>query len=81
MKKKKYFGKDLEALFYAENYYRWILGEFTKYIGKDLVDIGAGSGVFSKLLLETNPTSLVAIEPSSNMYPLLLKRFKNKKKS
>lgn len=69
---KKYFGKDLEVLACADNYYLWILKEFSPYIGERLVDVGAGSGTFSRILLKTKPLSLLAIEPSDNVYPLLV---------
>ena len=66
-----YFGRDLEAMSFADNYHRWILSEFLPYIGVSVAEVGAGVGNFSDLILETNVTSLMAFEPSSNMYPLL----------
>lgn len=60
----KYVGKDLEAMDFAENYHRWILELCKPFIGKHVVEVGAGTGSFSKLLLEMNPTSLDLIEPS-----------------
>lgn len=59
-----YDGKDLEAMDFAENYHRWILEIFKPYFGKHLAEIGAGTGAFSQLLLETNPESLNLVEPS-----------------
>ncbi len=56
---------------FALNYHRWILEIFRPYIGKRIVEVGAGSGSFSELILETRPDRLDAIEPSANMYPLL----------
>jgi SAM-dependent methyltransferase len=67
----QYFGKDLEAMSSAENYREWILDEFAPYLGGSVAEVGAGAGSFSTLLLETNMSSLVAFEPSHNMYPLL----------
>jgi SAM-dependent methyltransferase len=60
----EYAGKDLEAMDFAENYHRWILEIFKPFVGKHLAEVGAGTGSFSRLLLETNPTSLDLIEPS-----------------
>ncbi len=60
----EYIGKDLEAMDFAENYHRWILDLFKPYIGKDIVEVGAGTGSFSQLLLETKPETLRLIEPS-----------------
>lgn len=59
-----YIGKDLEAMDFAENYHRWILELFAPYLGKHFVEVGAGTGSFSKLLLEKKPESLCLIEPS-----------------
>ena len=77
-KENQYFGKDLEALFFADNYYRWIIKEMRSYIGENLVEVGAGTGTFSRILLKDSPKSLVSIEPSDNMYALLKKNLGNK---
>jgi SAM-dependent methyltransferase len=66
-----YPGRELESMAFALNYHRWILDIFKPYLGKRIVEVGAGSGSFSELLLETQPEWLIAIEPSSNMFPLL----------
>jgi len=62
--KTTYVGTDLEAMSFAENYHRWILNELRPYLGKSLVEVGAGTGSFSELLLECRPTSLILVEPS-----------------
>ena len=59
-----YVGKDLEAMDFAENYHRWILREFSPYLGRRIVEVGAGTGGFSKLLLDVKPDQLTLIEPS-----------------
>ena len=59
-----YVGKDLEAMAFAANYHRWILDEFRPFVGKHIVEVGAGTGLFSSLLLRENPTSLSLVEPS-----------------
>lgn len=66
----EYFGKDLEAMDHAENYHRWIFELIEPYLGNDLVEVGAGTGTFSKLLLLANPRSLSLVEPSG-MYEKL----------
>lgn len=60
----EYIGKDLEAMDFAENYHRWILDLFKPYLGRHIVEVGAGTGSFSQLLLETMPESLSLVEPS-----------------
>lgn len=67
----QYFGKDLESMSFAKNYYRWILDEFHLYLGENVAEVGAGTGNFSVLLLETKILNLKAFEPSGNMFPLL----------
>ncbi|MEW8630063.1 MAG: methyltransferase domain-containing protein [Candidatus Thiodiazotropha sp.] len=67
----EYFGKDLEAMSFAVNYHKWILAEFSPYLGDRVAEVGAGTGTFSRLLLETRIGHLSAFEPSQNMYPLL----------
>jgi SAM-dependent methyltransferase len=66
-----YPGRELESMVFAVNYHRWILDIFRPYLGKRIVEVGAGSGSFTELLLETKPEQLDSVEPSSNMYPLL----------
>jgi len=67
----QYVGRDLEAMSFARAYHQWILDEFRPYIGRHLVEIGAGKGDFSRLLIDTMPESMLVVEPSGNMYPLL----------
>ncbi len=65
-----YIGKDLEAMSFAVNYHRWILQEFRPHLGKRIVEVGAGTGSFSELLIDTKPESLSLVEPSK-MYEYL----------
>lgn len=67
----QYFGKDLEAMSFANNYHNWILSEFDPYLGKSVAEVGAGVGSFSQLILKKEIGSLRSFEPSQNMYPLL----------
>ena len=58
----------------AVNYHRWILKRFTPFLGKRIVEVGGGTGSFSELLLETRPEILTVLEPSANMYPVLVRQ-------
>ena len=69
-----YFGRDLEAMSFARNYYRWMLDLFGPFIGKAILEVGAGSGNFTEYIMEAEPDRLVSLEPSANMYPLLSER-------
>lgn len=75
MDNKEYFGKDLEAMSFAENYHNWILDEFSPYLGENVAEVGAGTGNFSDFLLGTKVRKLAAFEPSKNMFDVLQKRF------
>ncbi len=70
-----YFGKDLEAMSFAQNYHQWIFEEISPYIGQKMAEIGAGVGNFSDFLLQNDILSIDAFEPSSNMYPYLEQKF------
>ena len=67
----QYFGKDLEAMSFANNYHQWIVDEFRRYLGDTVAEVGAGTGNFSTLLVAAGIKRLFAFEPSTNMYPLL----------
>src|SRR4030095_9694578 len=69
-----YAGKDLEAMSFAVNYHRWILSIFEPYLGARVVEVGAGTGSFSELLLERRLESLSLVEPSTEMYQQLCGR-------
>lgn len=67
----EYEGSDLEATAFAVNYHRWILHVLRPYLGKHVVEVGAGTGSFSRMILETGPESLVLVEPSARMHRIL----------
>lgn len=60
-----YAGRDLESMSFARNYHRWILDLFAPHLGRRLVEVGAGTGSFSELLVERAPESLALVEPSA----------------
>ena len=68
-----YEGRDLEAMSFARNYHQWILDLFRPFLGSRLVEVGAGSGSFSEMLLALHPESLALVEPSG-MYRQLVER-------
>jgi SAM-dependent methyltransferase len=70
-----YPGRELEAMSEASNYHRWILGIFAPYLGRHLVEVGAGLGSFSELILENHACeTLSLVEPSGEMYQQLAAR-------
>jgi|ERR1043166_3013132 phospholipid N-methyltransferase len=67
-----YSGRELESMSVASNYHRWILEMFAPYLGRHLVEVGAGLGSFSKLLLASHDCeTLSLVEPSVEMYEQL----------
>ncbi|HEX8284160.1 MAG TPA: class I SAM-dependent methyltransferase [Pyrinomonadaceae bacterium] len=69
-----YAGRDLESMSFARNYHRWILDLFAPYLGRRVVEVGAGTGSFSELLLARGTESLTLVEPSEGMHRLLVER-------
>jgi SAM-dependent methyltransferase len=59
-----YAGHDLESMDLAVNYHAWIYDLFAPFLGTRIVEVGAGSGAFSKLLLRRDPERLWLVEPS-----------------
>lgn len=68
-----YPGRELEAMDGASNYHRWILGIFKPFLGQHLVEVGAGLGSFSQLILAQHSCRrLSLVEPSRDMYQELV---------
>jgi SAM-dependent methyltransferase len=69
-----YPGRELEAMSLAVNYHRWIFQSMRPYLGSRLVEVGAGRGSFSELILERPAETLALVEPSKLMYEQLRER-------
>jgi SAM-dependent methyltransferase len=67
-----YAGRDLESMSFARNYHEWILELFRPYLGSRLVEVGAGTGSFSEMLLARGAETLSLVEPSTEMYRRLV---------
>jgi len=80
MSDNKYYGRDLEAMSWAKNYNKWILDEIREYIGSNILEVGAGSGNFSKLLLLLPIKKLTCLEPSQNMFKILSQKLNSEHK-
>lgn len=72
-----YEGRDLEAMAFACNYHAWIADRFAPYLHGTVLEVGAGTGNFSSMLLKRGTERLVAVEPSVEMYAELSRRFTN----
>jgi SAM-dependent methyltransferase len=73
----EYSGAELQALSAAVNYHRWIVDEFKPYLGETVVEVGAGIGSVSKLLLESPIKRLFAFEPSTREFTELAVTLRN----
>lgn len=64
----KYEGEDLDAMDLADNYHDWILDRFEPSLGANVVEVGAGTGSFSRLIARrAAPERLFLLEPSEAM--------------
>ncbi len=61
----EYVGHDLESMDQAVNYHAWILDLFRPYLGRHIVEVGAGTGSFSRMLYGCEPERLDLVEPSA----------------
>lgn len=76
----KYIGDDLVAMSKAHNYNKWITSIFEKYTGERILEVGAGSGNFSKYFLDNKKIKdILLIEPSKEMYELLKRNTQDNK--
>lgn len=66
-----YIGKELESMSFALNYHKWIVDELVPFLGLNVVEVGAGVGDLTAILLQTELKHLYAFEPASNLYPKL----------
>jgi SAM-dependent methyltransferase len=72
-----YTGRELEAMSWAINYHRWILRIFMPYLGQHIVEVGAGLGSFSELVLSEHKfQTLSLVEPSEELYEELKTRMR-----
>jgi SAM-dependent methyltransferase len=73
-----YPGRELESMTFAVNYHRWITDELAPFFGHNVVEVGAGVGDLTTILLQTELKNLYAFEPASNLFPLLSNKMKGR---
>jgi SAM-dependent methyltransferase len=71
-----YPGKELESMSFAFNYHKWIVEKLVPYLGQNVVEVGAGVGDLTDILLQTELEHLYAFEPAANLFPLLNQKMK-----
>ena len=75
----KYIGKELEAFDRAKFWRSYIYFLIKRYLGKNILEIGAGIGSFTKIYKDNNKKiTLTEIDPHNHKN--LISRFKNTKK-
>lgn len=74
MSKLDYIGNELELFSFAENWKNYWSDQIVKYLGSNILEVGAGLGGTTKLLLPkvANLTSWVALEPDSKLADQIL---------
>lgn len=73
-----YASEELDAMARAVNYYHWIWSYFSEFCGDDVLEVGAGIGTFSAMLLQWRPhLRIECLEPAANNYRYLSERFQS----
>ena len=71
-----YASNELDAVAYATNYYNWILDSFAPFLGRRIIEAGAGIGTVSEMILSrADPRALLLVEPAANNASILDTRF------
>jgi len=65
----------LDEMEQARNYNAWLLSRSRPYLGRRVLDAGAGSGTFSELIAVDASRSVVAVEADPAFEPVLRERF------
>jgi SAM-dependent methyltransferase len=66
----------LGAMEYAPKYHNWILDEFKPFIGKNIVEVGSGTGSITKKLFEFSIDKLYSLEPAEQVFESLKSNIK-----
>jgi SAM-dependent methyltransferase len=70
-----YAGTELEGMAEARNYYAWLLSYFGRHLKGSVIEVGAGVGTLSRLILGFQAVrQLAAVEPAENLFPILSQR-------
>lgn len=73
----RYEPGDLEAMQAAVNYYRWILDFFQPFLGRKILEVGAGTGNFTTALLKRYHNGIeqyTALEPEPGLFKTMQQR-------
>lgn len=71
----------LDSLSTIKNYYSWILQEFQPFLGKRMLEVGAGIGTFTNFILSVKEVEKIfLLEPSRELMEHLKDTFKDNDK-
>ena len=65
----------LDEMERARNYNEWLLMRSRPYLGRRILDAGAGSGTFTDLIAADRSKNIVSVEPDPAFEPILRERF------
>ena len=68
-------GPTLDRMATADRYNHWLLNRAKPFLGRRVLDVGAGVGVFTGVLADRR--DVLALEPDPNLFPILRRRFSN----
>jgi SAM-dependent methyltransferase len=57
----------LKAMDFARNYHDWILSKFDSFVGQKLLEVGAGTGSVSRMILDRYQKETWMLEPSEQI--------------
>ena len=66
---------ELELMSKAVNYNKWILEKIRNYLGKRILEVGAGMGTFTSFFLDRE--KIISVDVAPNCVDYLKQRFKN----
>lgn len=66
-------SRDLLVMAQAQNYHKWLLSQFDNFVGNRILDLGAGIGTYTDLLI--NKQIIVAIDKEPKCIEYLQDRF------
>jgi ubiquinone/menaquinone biosynthesis C-methylase UbiE len=68
-----YEGRDLEAMGFTPRYSKWITRLFKDFVGSSILEVGSGSGNFTKVLMEEFPQAEITVLEPSQQFEVLQK--------
>lgn len=68
-------NRELEVMSSMVRYHDWLVDQFKPFLGKFVVEVGAGCGNITSLLLENGVERIIAVEPDGLLFERLKLKF------